>query len=144
MFFIFICLFYACSIGYTCINLLNKINSTRLDHTRSEEILKKYEKKTVAEPYKPFITSTNNAMLTADCQSFLGLLSKTTTENIKIDSISISIPDKILIGQLKDQIKSESITSIEANYQKFIDSIGNMQGLKIKKHYLKEKKLNYS
>ncbi len=137
VFLTFIGIFYAGFVIKNCIEFQNKLNLMRADSHQISDLLSKYEKKkTETEQYKPFIISLNNSMLSPDCQKFLFLLSNITTDKIKIESISLNASSSSLTGQLKGHVKSDSFANMQVHYQRFINSIGSLEGFKIKTHNL--------
>ncbi len=133
-------IFYAGFVAKSSIESRSQLNSLRMNSSDVEGILSSYEnKKTEIAGYKPFITSLNNAALTPDIQRFLSLLSGIRTDNIRIDSISITTGESSLKGELKGMVKSEGYASMQMHYQQLIDSISSLKGFSIKRHNIELK-----
>lgn len=133
-------IFYAGFMAKSSIESRNQLNSVRMNSPGVEGILSPYEnKKTEIAGYQPFITSLNNVALTPDIQRFLSLLSGIRTDNIRIDSISITTGDGSLKGELKGLVRSEGYASMQMYYQQIIDSISGLKGFSIKRHNIELK-----
>lgn len=118
----------------------NKLSSIRMHSRDGENTLSLYEnKRAELSGYMPFITLLKNSTSIPDIQRFLSLLSGLTTDNIRIDSISLSVGEGSLKGELKGLIKSESYANMQMYYQKLINSISGINGFSIKGHRLELK-----
>lgn len=139
-----LCIAYA---GYTIKNIID--TRSKLDFIRKNlfdirTALSSYDSK-IADltGYMPFIASLKSASSVPDIQRLLSLLSEIKTDNIEINSITITSGDNLLKVELKGLIRSVSFGDMQRYYQRMIDTI-SLKGFSIRGQRLELKDKSFS
>lgn len=131
---------YAGYTGKNIFTLKHRIDSIRINLSDIDNTLSIYNtKKTELAVYLPLLKPFKNTASIPDIQRFLSLLSELKTDNVRINSMSLTVSNDILNVKMNGLVKAEHYANTQMFYQKFIDSIASLKGVSIKDHELELK-----
>lgn len=119
--------------------LLNSALEIRSEHARLTEMLpdleaviSSYEKeREKAREYRPLLTMLAAVRGYPPVRGLLEDLTRVKTEEVRIESISVSTGDGALSLSISGTAERESLAGAEGDYERFIGSLGSRPGMKI-------------